>query len=116
MRRPTPYVLVAENDAFVANALEVWLTNRGAKVLGPVSSVRAALDLIARCQRIDCALLDVQLHDEAAFSVADALRARGVRFAFTRGCGSLCPPAYRDERHFDRLQTPRELLRWALGP
>ena len=44
-----------------------------------------ALDLIKREGRIEGAVLDVNLHGEMAFPVADLLIERGVPFVFTTG-------------------------------
>jgi hypothetical protein len=38
---------------------------------------------------VDPALLDVSLTDEPSFSLAESFAARGIPFAFTRGCGRM---------------------------
>jgi hypothetical protein len=53
--------------------------------------------LSATADRIDFALVDINLRGVTAFPVADALLARGVPFVFTTGYGtSMIPEHYRD--------------------
>jgi hypothetical protein len=52
--------------------------------------------LLAQTDRIDFAVVDVNLRGVPAFPVADALLARGVPFVFTTGYGtSMIPERYR---------------------
>lgn len=78
-------VLVVEDDYFVADSLALALQAHGIDVIGPVANVEAALDLIAQDERIDGAILDVNLKGELVFSVGEVLRTRGVPFVFTTG-------------------------------
>jgi DNA-binding response OmpR family regulator len=108
-------VLVVEDEFMIANALQMLFEKQGARVVGPVARVSAALELIVSGQHIDCALLDVRLRGEQVFPVADALRARGVRVAFLSGYDrSALPAAYRDATYFDKLDDPMALVRWVL--
>ena len=79
------HVLVVEDDYFIMDDLRQGLERRGATVLGPASSLEEALDIATATPRIDAAVLDINLHGEMAFSVADALRARGVPIVFASG-------------------------------
>ena len=113
MVNPVRRVLVVEDEFLLASALQLLLETEGAEVLGPVGHVAAALEMISATPDIHCALLDVKLGDESAFPVADALRARQVRFAFMSGYErSALPPAYRDATYFRKLDDPKRLLRW----
>ncbi|AXK73735.1 response regulator [Lysobacter sp. TY2-98] len=99
-------VLVVEDEYLVADDLRRGLEMAGAHVLGPVPSVRLALDLLASSNAPDVAILDVNLGGEAVVPVADALIARGIRFVFATGYdGPVMPAAYRGipccERPFD---------------
>ena len=79
-------VLLVEDEFLIASDLVRLLRQQGAEVLGPASSVRAALDLLQTAvQGPDGAVLDVNLRGEMAFPVADALHARGVPFVFATG-------------------------------
>jgi DNA-binding response OmpR family regulator len=78
-------ILVVEDEYLLADDLYHTLTDAGAEVLGPIASVEDATAFIAREPSIDAAVLDVNLRGEMVFPVADALRERGVPFAFATG-------------------------------
>ena len=78
-------VLVAEDEEFVAETLQEELTYFGAHVLGPVTSLKAALGFVASEPDIDAAILDVNLAGEMVFELADQLVERNVPFIFTSG-------------------------------
>jgi CheY-like chemotaxis protein len=74
-------VLVVEDETLLAETLCDLLLGAGCEPVGPAASVAAALRLI-ETSRIDAAILDVRLMDEMSFSVAYALRARGIPLMF----------------------------------
>ena len=78
-------ILVIEDEYIVAEDLHRALQAAGAQVLGPVPTVAEALSAVGTRERIDGAVLDINLHGEMAYSVADALLARGVGFVFATG-------------------------------
>ena len=78
-------VLVVEDEYYLADELERAFREAEATVLGPVSSVEAALYLLGREAMPDAAVLDVNLGGERADPVADVLLARGVPFVFATG-------------------------------
>lgn len=86
-------ILIVEDEYLLANDLHDALRGVGATVLGPVPSVAAALSMIAGEVMIDAAVLDINLRGEMVFAVADALRARGVPFAFATGYDQAALPA-----------------------
>ena len=79
-------VLVVEDEALVSMLVEDMLTDLGCTVVGPAAEIEEALKL-ANSADIDAALLDVNLGGRPIFPVADALRARGVPYAFASGYG-----------------------------
>ncbi len=79
-------VLVVEDEALVSMLVEDMLTDLGCTVVGPAAEIEEALKL-ATTADIDAALLDVNLGGRPIFPVADALKARGVPFAFASGYG-----------------------------
>lgn len=85
-------VLVVEDDYLIAQDVRRELESAGAVVVGPVPSVRRALDLIDSQASIDAAVLDVNLGDEKSFAVAEALEARGVPYLFATGYNSADVP------------------------
>lgn len=111
--RDAPRVLIVEDEFLIASALKLLVEKEGASVLGPVGKVAAALELIRTSTQLDCALLDIRLESEPVFPVANALRNRGVRFAFISGYEhSSLPAEYRDATYFSKLVEPRLLLNW----
>lgn len=79
-------VLVVENEWLIADDIKRELLHQGVHVLGPVSSVSDALTVIADADRIDAAVLDVHLSEEASvYVVAETLMNRNVPFVFATG-------------------------------
>ena len=89
-------LLVVEDEYLIAASLARGLEGRGAEVAGPAGSVRDALALVeAEGDRLDGAVLDINLRDERVYPVADALAARGVPFVFLTGYDArVVPDAY----------------------
>ncbi len=79
-------VLVVEDEALVSMLVEDMLSDLGCTVIGPAAEIEEALRL-AGSSDIDAALLDVNLGGRPIFPVADALKARGVPFAFAFASG-----------------------------
>lgn len=79
-------ILIVEDEMMVAMLIEELLLSAGCQVVGPAATVAQALQLVAQ-QRLDGALLDVNLGKESAYPVADALHAVGVPFVFVSGYG-----------------------------
>ena len=79
-------IMVVEDEALLAVDLSMILEDEGARVEGPCMSIDAAL---ARTGAIDAAILDVDLHGEPVFPVADRLRAEGTPFVFHTGRADL---------------------------
>ena len=79
-------VLVVEDEMLVSMLVEDMLGDLGCTVVGPAAELEEAMSL-ARSADIDLALLDVNLGGKPIFPVADALKARGVPFAFASGYG-----------------------------
>ena len=76
-------ILVVEDEYILADELRIELEERGAVVLGPVGTVREAMELVRREPQIDSAILDVNLHGEPVFPVGDLLVESGTPFLFT---------------------------------
>ncbi|HEX6866007.1 MAG TPA: response regulator [Caulobacteraceae bacterium] len=79
-------VLVVEDEMLVSMLVEDMLSGLGCEVVGPAAELDEAMSL-ARSADIDLAVLDVNLGGKSIFPVADALKARGVPFAFASGYG-----------------------------
>lgn len=110
-------VLVVEDEYFIADDIARALDRLGAEVVGPVPDRDEALALLHSGERIDLAVLDINLHGEAVHPVADALQDRGVPFVFATGYDqSVAVPARhhgapRWEKPFDPTVLVRALPR-----
>lgn len=90
-------VLVVEDQYVIALDLSEALERAGAQVLGPVATLDAAMRLLLRHDDIAGAVLDVTLQGAVVYSLAEALRRRGVPFVFSTGHPrERIPPAFRD--------------------
>jgi len=106
-------VLVVEDEAIVAMLLEDELTDAGAKVIGPASSVEEALGLIAAAAcngGLSAAVLDIRLDGERVSPVADKLAALGVPFLFATGYDEGCDMGGHDAPILRKLFHPAALI------
>ena len=79
-------ILVVEDEMLIGMLLEDMLTDMGYHVVAIVPRLKEALAAVER-ESFDLAVLDVHLHGESAFPVAEALIAKGVPFIFATGYG-----------------------------
>lgn len=77
-------VLLVEDEAIIAFAVEDMLADLGCMVVGPAMRLDEATDLAATAE-IDAAILDVNLNNLRSYPVAQALEQRGVPFVFATG-------------------------------
>jgi DNA-binding response OmpR family regulator len=99
-------ILVVEDDYFIADEICATLRESGAEVLGPAPDIQQGLDVV-KSQHIDCAVLDINLHGDLAFSLASELRDRGTPSIFATGYDrSVLPGAFSDSV---RLEKPVDL-------
>ena len=80
-------ILMVEDEYLIAEAMEGWLRGGGAEILGPVTSVDQALEIIEEEPgAADLAVLDVNLgRGETVYPVADRLDELGVPYLFATG-------------------------------
>jgi CheY-like chemotaxis protein len=79
-------VLLVEDEALIALALEDMLLLLGAEVVGPAYRLDDAVTL-ALTSELDAAILDVNLNEQRSYAVADELAQRGIPFIFATGYG-----------------------------
>src|ERR1700712_4276371 len=98
-------ILVIEDDFFVAQALSALLVEAGASVVGPIGYADEALAFVdATPDAIDAAILDVNLHGQTSYAIADELAKRHIHFVFATGYGAdALDPAY---RRYPRCEKP----------
>lgn len=102
-------ILVVEDDFNIADYLATALEMRGAKIIGPIATLKTALALVGVDGQIDGAVLDVDLRGERSYPVAEILRGRGIPVVFTTGYDkSFIEPRYAD---VPCLQKPAKIER-----
>ena len=84
-------ILIVEDEYFLADDLARALERQGAKLVGPAGSFDEA-DTLVRGGNFDCAILDINLHGEMAFPLADCLEAKGIPFIVASGYNSAAIP------------------------
>lgn len=85
-------VLVVEDNYYLANEICTTLRLHAAAIAGPTSNVEHALEL-ATTTKLDCAVLDINLHGEFSFELAEELRRRSVPLIFATGYDKAVLPA-----------------------
>lgn len=111
-------ILVVEDNLLTADTIQDLLETGGCDVVGPASTVAAALDLVARSV-LDGAVLDINLGGALSFPIAAALTERDIPFLFLTGNSDLVlPPQYRGMRRLDKstdLRMLAEIVHGAFG-
>ena len=102
-------ILVAEDETLVLMEIEDMLRELECEIVGPVSTVGAAVSTV-RQNDLDGALLDMNLRGERIAPAAEELVARGVPFLLVTGYASRAgdEPALKNA---PRLTKPFSLLR-----
>jgi PAS domain S-box-containing protein len=98
-------IMIVEDEALVAMALRDTLNELGFSAVGPFNRIPEAM-IALRNNRIDAAVLDVNLGGELIYPLADVLTADRVPFIFITGYGAeAIEPRY---SHVPVLQKPVE--------
>jgi CheY-like chemotaxis protein len=79
-------ILIVEDEAIVADMLQMMLEDLDIVPVGPAGTVAQALSY-ATNEMLDAAILDVNLRGQKIDPVADALRERKVPLLFATGYG-----------------------------
>lgn len=106
-------VLVVEDRFLLADDLGRILESLGFQVVGPVSSVDGAMQAVSS-EKIDAALLDIDLQGAMTFEVADLLQERGVPYVFWTGFDHAALPEQYRERPFLAKPLTRSGIKRAL--
>jgi CheY-like chemotaxis protein len=96
-------VLIVEDEPLVAILLEDMLGEFGCEIAGPAYSLEEAVAAARSEERIDVAILDVNLRGAPVYPVAEVLVERNVRFVFASGYGTEGV----DEKWRDWLSLPK---------
>jgi DNA-binding response OmpR family regulator len=87
-------ILVVEDENLVAMQITWMLEDAGHFIIGPERSVEATTKVLAR-QKIDLALLDIQLGGETVFPISKLLDRLHVPYIFITGDHASLPDEYR---------------------
>lgn len=80
-------ILVVEDASLIAMMIQDMLADLGHEVVGPFGQLAKAVEA-ARRERLDAAILDVNLDGAPVYPVAEALAAQGIPFLFATGYGN----------------------------
>jgi DNA-binding response OmpR family regulator len=102
--------LVVEDSFMIVRMLELVFDSFGWTMVGPATRVSKALAMV-ETDRVDAALVDVNLDGEMSWAVAEALRARGVPFVLSTGyeIGALLPDSLKGSRFIRKPYNVVEL-------
>jgi CheY-like chemotaxis protein len=107
-------IALVEDEFMIAEELAEILRDEGAEIVGPFSSLPKALAM-ATVERIDVALLDVNLGGSPIYPVAQTLADRGIPFLFMTGYSpDVLPEEHRSRPVIRKPFQPADLLK-ALG-
>jgi len=103
---------LVENSFMIVNMLEMVFASFGWTMAGHAARLPKALAM-AKSERFDAALLDVNLDGEMSWPVAEALQARGIPFVLSTGyeIGKLLPDSLRESKFIRKPYNVDELER-----
>jgi DNA-binding response OmpR family regulator len=104
-------VLIAEDEFLVGLQLEEDLRSAGCSIVGPFSTLEAAMQA-SRRERFDLAVIDINLNGDRVYPLADELSARAVPFIFLSGyLPANLPQRYRSRPHVTKPHDPAALIK-----
>lgn len=77
-------ILIVEDDALVALNLQEFVESLGCTVIGPTGRLGEAFQTLER-EEIDGAMLDINLHGELVYPLAERLAEREIPMLFCSG-------------------------------
>lgn len=103
-------ILVVEDRYLLADEIRRYLAEAGAEVLGPAATHDDAVSIF-RTQRVDAALLDIDLRGEHIFAFADKLAEAGIPYVFATGFdSSVLPEAHANARFLRKPLSARAVV------
>jgi CheY-like chemotaxis protein len=109
-------ILLVEDEYFIADDMAQEFERGGAEIVGPVATIRDALQLIKSFPKLDGAVLDINLRDEMVYPVAELLEEQGVPFVFSTGYeDTAIPPRYAEVTLCQKPVEPRKVVQALLA-
>jgi len=102
-------ILVVEDENFLAMELTWIVEDAGYSVVGPERSVAETSKMLA-WNKVDLALLDINIDGEMVFPVSMMLDTLGVPFVFITSNSALVPAEYRHRPLMTKPFRPQALL------
>ena len=108
-------ILVVEDNFLAAEVVRDALEHNGCTVIGPVGRVADGLHLVEQ-EKLDGAVLDINLNGDRCFPIAQALKGRSVPFVFLTGydSSSVIPAELQATRRLGKPVLEHQLIE-ALG-
>lgn len=103
-------ILLVEDEYYIADDLRRTPESAGATIVGPISTVERAFEVIAKGD-FDCAVVDLNLHGDSGFPLVERLMRDGHSFAIATGYGSAAvPPVFKDVPRIEKPFDPPALI------
>ena len=108
-------ILIVEDEYYLAADLAEALTSRGAEIVGPVGTLEEA-EKALDTEKIDRAVLDVNLRGRMSYPIADRLDAAGIPYVIATGysAGSL-PEGLRGKPRIEKPFRPEQVAELVLA-
>lgn len=87
------HILLVEDEIVIAMMLEDMVMKIDGIVVGPATNLQSGMDL-ARSEKLDAAVLDVNLGDGNSMGIADLLAERNIPFILATGYGATTANAH----------------------
>lgn len=110
------HILIVEDMGLIAGELRTSLEELNCSVVGIASRVDEAMELVKSAERLDGALLDLNLAGVNSYPVAEVLRERGVPFIIMSGYdSSYIHDDCADDPHLQKPFTTQDLKKAMLN-
>jgi CheY-like chemotaxis protein len=110
------HILLVEDDYFIAGDFAAAFEAAGATVNGLAATLVAASELAMRSERLDGAVLDINLQGRTVYPLVDKLQGRGVPVVFASGYDrSTIPERYAGVPLCDKPVDPTRCARALFG-
>lgn len=111
-------ILLIEDEYMLADMVRECLEAAGAAVRGPIGQLADAVDFVSRAEEpFDIAVLDVDLHGEKTYPVAELLEGYGIPFVFVTGYSDdVFDRRFRGHAKCEKPFRPGELIAALMAP